>query len=627
MRFFFIAVYFFIQASLLFGNIDVRASIDKNLVYMDETITYSLTIITEGERIKNPKFPVFNGFSARRTRNQSQMSFINGTKSNRYDIAYQLKPESAGVYEISPTVVLVGGQKYESEAFNIEIKKGYNPNYQTSVSGYNQRANQLSRQSSRKSPNANLNTPASSQDKNSDLAFVKAELDKKECFIYEQVTFTFSFYRRVSTLGDVDYNPPDLQDFWVQDIRPVKEYYEFVDGVRYHVTSIHAALFPMKAGSLKVGSAYVDCIFPNSQRRGSTLFDLDSFFDSFINMNSGKEVRLRTSPISLKVNSLPAVQPDDFCGSVGSFEIFLTRENDKIPVKVGQAVNLKVSFGGKGWVKGASLPKMPKIKGVQSYETDPKFDFVSEKDFSFFSKKSYEIVFVPEEEGDLQVPSLSLTFFNPEEKIYKTVKTDSFILKVKPSTGPSSEKVLDYGEVQENKETRISKSSIENLRYLRKDLGRSLSLWQIWSKRNLLIFFTMCPLIAVLGSFFAKKYKSKRSDSKKKSKRALAKALNSLEQISSQKKSQQIFYTELSDIIRNYVGERLNVPEQSLTWLEISKILYNNHVSEKLVKDLEKVLNSASYARFGGEDVDVMINADIDKLKNILKQIEKVVGK
>jgi hypothetical protein len=75
-------------------------------------------------------------------------------------------------------------------------------------------------------------------------------------------------------------------------------------------------------------------------------------------------------------------------------------------------------------------------------------------------------------------------------------------------------------------------------------------------------------------------------------------ALTALDLLSEKTEDDDYFYTQISMIIRRYLKERFEIPAPEMLTVEILSVL-NKAILKRSKPDLEFLLNSADYARYG----------------------------
>jgi hypothetical protein len=130
------------------------------------------------------------------------------------------------------------------------------------------------------------------------------------------------------------------------------------------------------------------------------------------------------------VTPLPvAGKPSDFTGAVGRFSLIASV--DKARSKVGDAVNLTVTVQGTGNLKATGEPALPNLPSwrvfdpVTSVNLEKKGDLVQ-------GSKVIRIVLVPRVSGDLTIPPIRFSYFDPARRTYTEVDTRPLTVSVAP---------------------------------------------------------------------------------------------------------------------------------------------------------------------------------------------------
>ena len=101
---------------------------------------------------------------------------------------------------------------------------------------------------------------------------------------------------------------------------------------------------------------------------------------------------------------------------------------------MNQPFSLKVRFEGSGNAKLIELPSLNLPKTIEIYDT--------KSDSKFFkngrSYKEFEVLLIPREEGEITIPALSFSIFDPGQKRYVMKSTDPIHVKVIPGSGGSN---------------------------------------------------------------------------------------------------------------------------------------------------------------------------------------------
>ncbi len=244
--------------------------------------------------------------------------------------------------------------------------------------------------------------------------FIYLDIDKKEVYEGEQITANWYIYTR-GNLEAIDRAKfPDLKGFWKEIIEEVPNLQfvdEIVNGVRFRKGLLAShALFPIKAGV-----AVVDEFKIEGKIRLPTQFGWGQL----------QEYTRASKRTAIKVLPLPTDgKPQSFSGAVGQFQI--QTQVDGLQFPANQPFTLKVRFEGSGNAKLIELPPSNWPLGLEVYDTKSESKFFK----NGRSYKEFEILLVPKNKGDIEIPQIVFSYFDPAEKKYVTKTTESLKLNI-----------------------------------------------------------------------------------------------------------------------------------------------------------------------------------------------------
>jgi hypothetical protein len=232
--------------------------------------------------------------------------------------------------------------------------------------------------------------------------FVWSATSKAKAYVGEQIEYRLDVYER-SLLSSVTLRtPPNFADFYTYDLPEGEAVVEEVAGVPYRVRpGMRRALFPQKAGTLVIGSPEITI---------------------------GRRRRDRGPAVSVEVSPLPAKgQPPGFSpNNVGNFTI--TAKVDRTSVEVGQPFTWTVEIAGEGNVALVDPGAWPEFAGARRYE--PKIESEMSAQARVTGRRTYAFLVIPETPGPLQIPALTLNFFDPIAERYAVARTEPSTIEV-----------------------------------------------------------------------------------------------------------------------------------------------------------------------------------------------------
>ena len=375
---------FILNLSFVLG-FSATASVDKNRCTIDDIISFkiefenadSFSNIDISSLIKD--FTVISGPSQ-----QTSMQWINGKVTNSRIMSWSLSPKREGRLVIPRLNVQISGKNSVTDKIVVFVGK--------------------------------------SQKKESDLdVFISAEINKESVYIGEQITLTYSIYRRVECSIE-PFEIPKFPGFWSEELfRPnqIKFKNIAINGVQYQKGILYkVALFPISGKELEIEPLSLKIqIQKKKKRRGRDPF-FDPFFDSFFTETETKILRSKKREIFIK--DYPKSRPIGFTGAVGDFKISTAIDTDSI--NVNEAITFRVIIEGNGNMGLFTIPKMSFADDIDQFPPKENFEKNVFRD-ELSGKMIWEYILVPRVSGKLSIPPISFTFFNP--KIEKWQKLSS----------------------------------------------------------------------------------------------------------------------------------------------------------------------------------------------------------
>lgn len=552
---------------------------DTNITLNDQIM---LTVTVSGADANKAGAPELDPMSEFTVRNfgTSTNTTINNMKVFREKVyTYALFPEKPGIFSVGAVSVKVGRDIITAPATKVKVISG--PKAQTPVESENS--------TTQSSGNINL--------------FITTDVDKKEAYVGEQITFTFELYSRIS-ISSNEYEPPATTGFWVVDLPQIPATRKKAGNNIYTNNTIKKALFPTTSGELTVGPAS----FIYSAQRSS--------IQRLIIMSSAPK-RLLTEPIAITVKPLPAKgKPAGFNGAVGNFEI--SSSIDNTTVKVGDVVTIWVSVSGTGNLDVITSLGEADLSAFKTY--DPKItEKISNSGFVVGGLKTWEYVIIPKEQGDATVGPFSLSFFNPGDNSYYTVSTQSYTLNVEPSDAVT---VADAVEG-------IGGGSIQNIaadiRYLKpakNSLGSTGK--RLYTSFYFYLVYIM-PLAVLITSFVFKRRQDaiERNTGLKRKLNAFKHAQKRLDEAAAMLKSNdmKVLCGKLHEAILFYIGDMLNVDTGTLTSDDLENVLIRSGAAPEFAEHIRKTMEMCDFVRFAsvGEELELRGNIVIDTRDIIAK--------
>ncbi len=509
-------------------------------------------------------------------------SYVNGRMTATLVLQMLMVADQPGTYTFGPALVEKGDERATSGTVTVEARPAG---------------------SSAPAPRApRVSSPESIPDAGDDRdLLVLAEVDHKNPWVNQQVTYTFTFLRRVQVFEGSQYTPPDATGLWTEELDTTEPTEVTVGGKRWVAERVRMALFPTGAGTFTIGPAKLRSTVAERSTRRRDPFDLFGG-DPFGFFRSGREVRLQTDPVTLQVRALPQDgAPEDFSGAVGRFT--LTSSVDKTDLSAGDPVTLTLKLAGEGNVKVVTAPDLSLLDGFKIYESQAE-ETSRARDGRIWGEKTWEMVLVATRGGLTEIPSIHLSVFDPDQGAYKRLATDPIPITVKAT---SFDEALARGEdVDVAKErVRLRERDIRWVKSAPRTFRRAAG--PLATRPEFLIAHAI-PVVLFAGSVFFRRRRDRLATDLRwarstKARGVAEKRLRAAER-SLHAGDYSAFHGELSKSLRGFVADRLDVPSASLDPAAVRAALTDRGAPPELVERWLSMVEACDTARYAPSGSD-----------------------
>jgi len=369
----------------------VTATVDRTEVTVEEGILLTVTV-RDIQRPPEPELPDLSPFTVQAVGQSTQVEFRNGVSTASIEFRYQLLPRQPGRFVIGPAVVEVDGRRHESRPFTVTV----------------------------------LPPGKASSEEQADL-FVTATVSDERPYLGQQILYTWRIWQRTQITQASFVEAFEFPGFLIEDLGEGTQRFDAVrNGRQYVVQEIRKALFPQQEGSFTVSGPGLR-VQAMSRQRGAGRSILDEMFGRF----ATEERILRPAPVTVTVRPLPPT-PRGFSGLVGRFDISASVSRSQLAA--GESTTFEVIISGTGNVQMIPEPKLGDLPGFKAYD-EPPHSVLDRSGSALTGSRSFSRALVPLTPGEHTLPSISLTFFDPEAEVYRTASTAPLILAVRPREG------------------------------------------------------------------------------------------------------------------------------------------------------------------------------------------------
>ncbi|MCX7719372.1 MAG: BatD family protein, partial [Candidatus Sumerlaeaceae bacterium] len=425
----------------------LRATVSPEIAQPGETVVYSISVSSSGGQapeVPPPEPDPADGLGEPKfAGTQTQTSIINGVVSHSVEYRYAFTPTKEGRFTIPPTGFTLGGRKYESNPVTLTVRK---PDLSGLVPGELQGLVVPPRVEG--SPDLSRALTG--------VLFVLPTIKETKIYQGQQVRVAFHLCIDVAglkragldlrSLQVANFSVPKMSQFLKDEVFPVPQRLTTqernIGGKVFTVAPLYEVVItPTKSGRLTVDPFLMELLLPVPGRRDPFLDD--PFFRDFgglsvfSRLNAARAV-VASPPVDIEVQPLPEEgKPADFSGAVGEFTVRVTPDRSTARAE-DDIVKLQVRVEGTGDASVIAAPALPGISGAELLE-DPKSAVTRWTDKEKrLSAKTFDYLLRPLTPGTLEIPPVTVSFFNPIRKQYESVKSAPVRIEITPGSHPTT---------------------------------------------------------------------------------------------------------------------------------------------------------------------------------------------
>ncbi|MEN8189147.1 MAG: BatD family protein, partial [Thermodesulfobacteriota bacterium] len=399
---------------------EATASLSQAEFSVDDSSHLTLTV----HDMSNPQveLPAVDGLSFVPRGQSFHTQWINGRSSKSVALVYEIRSGQPGTYTIPAMVIRDKKQEAKTSPLQLTV---------TAARSANSSGQQLP-------PSAPRTTRLGSGEADQ-IAFIRLGNLEKEYYPGEVVPFTIKAYFREGIRASLNSLPQLVSEGFIMEQvnNQPHQQREIVANLAYTVLSWQTSLSPIKQGQQSL-TVELDAtlLLPQQRRRhpssfGGSMFD-DSFFDDFFSRYQKKPVHITSPEIELAIISLPKEgRPKDFSGAVGNFELEVSATPTEL--ELGEPITLSMTVSGRGGFDNMESPKLTDSNGWKTYPASEKLTTGPDGQ----AVKSFEQAVVPKKGDITAIPPMRLSYFDPQDKKYKTLTSEAIPLAIKGKAEPS----------------------------------------------------------------------------------------------------------------------------------------------------------------------------------------------
>jgi BatD DUF11 like domain len=584
MRKFYILTILMLATQVLFAQVEFKAVVRKNKLGVNQRLKISYRVNKQGaDNFKPPSFENFKVVAG--PSSSVNQTWINGKASYSQAYIYIIEPKKIGKFTIEPAKIEYKGKIVKSNVVKITVTKEVaipkdpnNPNY-------------IAQQS----------------------IHLVAEVSNLKPFVGEGIYVVYKLFvsKNISLNGSRVSESPQYKGFWNQDIAVKQVNFKngMYNGESYrYVVLKKAVLIPQRSGKLLIEPIEMDFSVGVPTGRGD-------FFGNMITRNINYSTKSTAKTVQVK--ALPEEgKPIDFSGAVGEFNFNVSI--NKGVLKANDAAQIKVEISGKGNLKLFETPKITTPAELEVYTPEHKEQVVTSLNGLRGSiTDTYTVV--PQFKGKYKIPEVTFSYFNPNNKTYKTLKSEAIIVDV-----TEGKELPSTNDIVNNSQKQYVVSNDNNFRFIALNTTFKQTVDEIFLNTTTFYLLLLLPFLAIPIGIITGNIRAKRAGDVfgNKIRKADKLARKYLSVAKKQLGNQEAFYIALEKALHNFLKAKLHIETSDISKEKISEILKSKSVKIATIKEFIDVLNDCDFARYT-PTTNVMMKQEFEKAKNVIAKIDK----
>ncbi len=398
----FVCVWTFYFCEKALAQPTLRAEVVPETGSLEDLFLFTVTADGVQERV-NPQLSTSADFNVQLLGPKTSVSIVNGVVRSQQAFIYQLSPRRAGTIKTPEVQAVVSGQQLSAPPISVVIR----------------------------------GTPTAAEpsgDQTKDPIFMNQTVSPASVYIGQQTVNSVTLYTQYSLQGlKIEDDPAD--GFWQEEISNGNNTRKNLNGQEYVAVEMSRALFPLRAGPLRVPSRRaVARIHVRKQTNPLSGLDPfgDDFFENFFQRTITKDKSVTSQELTVDVKPLPSA-PAEVAKFLHGIPIVgatsLAVHYSDAAIKVGESKNISLIITSEGNLNPIKSLPLNAPAGVKLYDGQAQVKHDA-RGARLITQKTFSFSAVPLEPGVVRIPGASLAYFDPEARAYKLTTTPDITMVV-----------------------------------------------------------------------------------------------------------------------------------------------------------------------------------------------------
>ena len=288
-------------------------------------------------------------------------------------------------------------------------------------------------------------------------------------------------------------------------------------------------------------------------------------------------------------------------------------------VAAGDPVTVRVQISGRGALDSLALPEQSAWREFKTYPPTTKVDTTDA--LGLQGAKTFEQVVVPQSPDIKALPPVSFSFFDPDQKGYRTLTQPAVPLVVRPGGSAPAPTVAAA--------TRAAPDNpppAQDIVHIKPRLGTVAQIGPPLVLQPWFLALQAVPVLAWLSAtVWRRRTEMLANNPRLRRRRQVAQLIRhgllELRQFASDNKSDDFFVT-LVRLLQEQLGERLDLPASAITEAVVEEHLRPRGVPEATLASLRELFQTCNLARYAPIKTSQELAAMIPKFEAILRELQ-----
>lgn len=289
-------------------------------------------------------------------------------------------------------------------------------------------------------------------------------------------------------------------------------------------------------------------------------------------------------------------------------------------VAMGDPITIKAQITGRGAMDAVTLPAQ---EGWQQFKLyPPTSEFHPSDQLGLNGTKTFALTAVPQSMDITELPQFTFSFFDPEQKGYRTLTQPATPLIVRPSAASLPPPILSNAGANDNQPTS------KDIAHIKPRLGVLAQIHQPLVQQSWFVALQGVPVLAWLSLLYSRKQKERLANNprlrrQREVEKIVSSGLKELQQ-SANSNQPEPFFATMFHLLQEQLGERLNLPASAITEAVLEEHLHPLQVPEETLTLLHELFQSCNQARYAQQSTNEELVSLIPKLEIALNELKKI---